>query len=536
MKNGYNQMDTGRHFFFPHIDFPQKLAFVVAIAGMLATHFYMFTNKIVNHDDVNRLLVGDTDAAKIQHGRWAGVIFDHISGSSVSVPIIIGMISTLSVAASCMLLTSLLKVDKKLTIVLICLLVCTFPVSANIFLYNYIADVYFISLFLAAWGVWLIWQDGWRQSALGISLLTLACGCYQAFWCVGVSFLLVHFLQEFFEEKEEWKQLGKKLIKCVALAGVSLILYLIINKAVQSVTGVGAIEYQGLNAMGKFQSVLKLIKVIIVAYFEFLFFFYKKGFFVSSRTMVILNVLLTLFTIVLIVRKGKERKRTLLYWVVSFGCVCAIPLVSNLISVASQNQTHILMQYGFMMPYIICLILMECSEKKEDKIKWMPVLKGAASIMIMCVIYKGYITDNEIYFRQQLNYEATYSYTLRMLYRIEEFEGYTPDMKVALINETPQVNDHITIMQENYPEDMKYFDYLNDMVGTEPGTFVKRANDISDFCRHYHGYDLQLAEIDSLPDLAGTEEFLKMDTYPQAGGMKIINGVLVIKLPDGIAH
>ena len=156
--------------------------------------------------------------------------------------------------------------------------------------------------------------------------------------------------------------------------------------------------------------------------------------------------------------------------------------------------------------------------------------------MILCVIYKGYITDNEIYFRQQLNYEATYSYTLRMLYRIEEFEGYTPDMKVALINETPQVNDHITIMQENYPEDMKYFDYLNDMVGTEPGTFVKRANDISDFCRHYHGYDLQLAEIDSLPDLAGTEEFLKMDTYPQAGGMKIINGVLVIKLPDGIAH
>ncbi len=535
MKNEYNQ-PTRRYLFFPEIDICQRLAFIVAVTGMLLTHFYMFTNKIVNHDDVNRLLVGDTDAAKIQHGRWAGVIFDRFSGSSVSVPLIIGMISTFSVAAACMLLTSLLNVKKKLTTALISLLICTFPVSANIFLYNYIADVYFISLFLAVWGVWLILQDGLRQRALGIILLTLACGCYQAFWCVGVGLLLICFLQDFLEEKEEWKQLGKKLIRCVAMAGISIILYLVINKVVQSATGFGAIGYQGLNAMGKFQSVLKLIKVVIVAYLEFLFFFYKKGFFVSSRIMVIINILLTLFTIFLIVRKGKERKRTFLYWLISFGSVCIIPLSANLISVASQNQTHVLMQYGFMAPYIICLILMECNDTKEKKNKWLPVLKGAASIMIVCVIYKGYITDNEIYFRQQLNYEATYSYTLRMLYRIEEFEGYTPDMKVALINETPQINDHIIIMQENYPEDMKYFDYLNDMVGTEPGTFVKRANDISDFCRFYHGYDLKLAEIDLLPELSGTEEFLEMDTYPRAGGMKILNGVLVIKLPDGQVH
>lgn len=58
---------------FPEIDTTTKTAFLFSFIAMLITHLYMFTNKIVHHDDVNRLLVGDTDEVKIQHGRWAGV-------------------------------------------------------------------------------------------------------------------------------------------------------------------------------------------------------------------------------------------------------------------------------------------------------------------------------------------------------------------------------------------------------------------------------------------------------------------------------
>lgn len=532
MSNKHDKM-IKRDAIFPNIGVQQKLAFIVTIIGMLTTHFYMFLNKIINHDDVNRLLVGDTDAAKIQHGRWAGVIFDHVSGSSVSIPYIIGMISTLSVAAACVVLISLLDVRKRISIVLICLLICTFPVSANIFLYNYIADIYFISLFLALWGIWLIRQTKWWQRGAGIILLTLSCGCYQAFWCVGIGVLFICFLFDFLEEKEDKRVLGKKAIKCIVMAGTSMALYLAINKVIQGATGFDAIAYQGLNTMGKFQGLLGMIKVIIVTYFEFLSFFYIKGFFTNSLIMIIINIILTFLTILMFVKKGREKRRTFFYWMVVLLIICTIPIASNLISIASQNQTHVLMQYALLLPYIICLVLLEYDDKKEAESAGHSVIRAATYFMIICVIYKGYVTDNEIYFRQQLNYEATYSYTLRLLYRIEEFEGYTPDMKIALINETPQINDHITIMQENYPDDMEYFEYLNDMVGTEPRTFVKRANDISDFCKYYHGYDLKLTDINSLPDLAETDEFLEMDTYPRTNGMKIINGVLVIKLPDG---
>ena len=68
--------------YFPRVELKQKWAFAACVLTMLVTHLYMFTNKLPNHDDVNRLLVGDTDEVKIQHGRWAGVIFDRISGSS----------------------------------------------------------------------------------------------------------------------------------------------------------------------------------------------------------------------------------------------------------------------------------------------------------------------------------------------------------------------------------------------------------------------------------------------------------------------
>lgn len=88
---GYEVITKKLKEFFPTIKIQQKIAFITTLFAMLLTHLYMFTNEIVNHDDVNRLLVGDTDAAKIQHGRWAAVIFDRVSGSTVGIPYIIGI-------------------------------------------------------------------------------------------------------------------------------------------------------------------------------------------------------------------------------------------------------------------------------------------------------------------------------------------------------------------------------------------------------------------------------------------------------------
>lgn len=516
------------------IENQQKWAFITAVIAMLFTHLYMFTNELLNHDTVNRLLIGDTDAAKIQHGRWAGVIFDHFSGSTMAIPYIIGTISTFAVACSCIILTLILRPRKKITTTIICLLICTFPVSANIFLYNYIADVYFISMFLATLGIWLILQKEWKKETLGVICLTIACGCYQAFWCLGIGFLFIYFLLELLEENEKWEKEIKRITRSLILVGISLVLYLIVNKFVQNVTGYSATEYQGLNAMGNFRGILEILKVIAVAYYEFLIFYYKTGYFVASDVMRILNVILTIGTLALLIKKGKEKKRTILYWCVQIGLICCIPLVTNLISIVSKNQTHALMQYGFVLPYFIFVMLLERTEiEREGKGKrFFAVIYGVAYLVICSVIYKGYITDNEVYFRQKLNYEATYSYTLRLLYRIEEFEGYTPDTQVAMINEEPQYGHHITIMQENYPEEMEYLSYLDNMVGTEPHTFVKNILDITDFCKYFHGYDLKMVDISRLAELAQTKEFSQMKTYPNKESMKMIDGVLVIKLPD----
>lgn len=526
---------------FPEIDTTTKTAFLFSFIAMLITHLYMFTNKIVNHDDVNRLLVGDTDEVKIQHGRWAGVFFDHVSGSSVSVPYIIGGISVLAVAGSCVLLVDIFKVKSRISIILICLLIATFPVSANIFLYGYIADVYFISMFLAVCGGRLLLCGYVPFKLAGTVLLTLACGCYQAFWCMGIGILFLYFVFDFLKfvggGKENIKVWIYQIFQCFFWIGVSLILYLIITKLVQNHTGFGATQYQGLDSMGSYESFWQIIKVLIVSYDEFFVFFYKKGFFVASRMLVIINILLTVFMVAVMIKIGKTNKRSWGFWGIMLGIMICIPLFSNLISVASQNETHVLMEYGYVLPYFICIVLLEhlVSQRKDSRTNvFHAALYISIYIMLFMVVYKGYITDNEIYFRQQLNYEATYSYTLRLLYRIEEFDGYEPYMQVALINENPQVNDHITIMQDNYPYEMKYFDYLNDMVGTEPYTFVKRANDVSDFCKYYHGYDLHLVEIGELQKLAQSETFQQMGTYPDAGGMRLIDDVLVIKLPDGM--
>ena len=42
-----------------------------------------------------------------------------------------------------------------------------------------------------------------------------------------------------------------------------------------------------------------------------------------------------------------------------------------------------------------------------------------------------------------------------------------------------------------------------------------------------------MIEMEKLSDLAATEEFQNMPSYPQAGGMRYIADVLVIKLAGG---
>lgn len=512
--------------FFPAIESKQKWSFIACIITMLVTHLYMFTNKLPNHDDVNRLLVGDTDEIKIQHGRWAGVILDRVSGNSVSIPYVMGFISVLAFAGTAVILVSLFQIEKKLSIALLCGLLCTFPVSASIFLYGYIADAYFISMFLATWGVWLFIQEKISANVCGMALLTLSCGCYQAFWCMGMSLLFLYYFLRFLETKDEWKGFGIKIAKCLGLAVVSLVLYLTVNKVVQTATGYGATDYQGLSAMGQFGGVRGFVRVFVYAYYEFVQFYYLKGSFTGSHLLVAVNVVLTVVVILMMIRRTKERKHFKGYWVIFALMLGLIPLAFNLISVVSMNQTHILMQYTFLMPYIMCLLLLDKSGMKERMI---PVLSYA---LLFIVVYNGFLTDNAIYFRQQLNYEATYSYTVRLLSRIETMEGYDPSIPVAFINENPQNYDHISIMLENYPEEMEYFGFLDGMAATEPHSFVKRANDIADFCKYYHGYDLQLLDMYELSDLAATKEFQDMPTYPQDGGMKYIDGVLVIKLAD----
>lgn len=528
-------MKINAELFFPQMNRQSRTAFTATIIFMLITHLYMFTNKLVNHDDVNRLISGDTDEVKIQHGRWGGVLLDRISGSSFGIPYILGMLSLLAFALTAVLIVSVFRLQSRGIIVLCCALLSTFPVSANIFLYSYIADAYFISMLLAIWGIWLLLQGTKLQMGTGILLLTLSCGTYQAFWCLGMGVLFLYYLLEYLRWADKAKVLGYPIVKSLVGAAVSLVLYLIINWAVQTFTGYGATAYEGLDAMGHFDGALGLLRVIVGAYYEFVRFFYLRGSFVEAPVLAVFNALLTLLVIGLMIYQGTRRKHTLWFWIGLTAAIGCLPFASNLVSIVSKNATHALMQYAFVLPYLLCLILLDRFTVPGGKAFMESCRKGiltVACILLGIIAYKGYLTDNEIYFRQQLYYEQAYSYTLRLLSRIEEMPDYDPFVPVALINETPQSGDHISVLMENYPEDMLKLNYLDEMVGTEPYTLVKRASDVADFCKYYHGYDLRIADAEKLPALAESGIFVQMPTYPQEGSMQYIEGVLVIKLPD----
>lgn len=495
-----------------------KITFLSAVLFGLITHMFALVNECP-HADVFSAYFGY--GAGYSSGRWGLAFLGNIVKKwfgNYPLPWLNGMCSILFLAASAVCIVETFEISAQWNCILISMFTMMCPAIFNTFVYIFTTPYYCFSIMLTCCGVYLVRKKkrGW---ILGIPLLTVSLGIYQAYLGLAASMFVLFLILDCLEESRDlgavfldaWKYLG-------ILCG-SVLLYLGITKvSLKLAGGVTLTSYESINTMGQLH-IKQIPQFIIKAWFEFLApaVTDRNGFsmFWAVRICyILLLAILAILALRLIAKAGKSGKRKMalmLLFLLLFPCGV------NLIYLMCINgYVHTLMRYAQIMVYIAAIVILE--KTGEALLKKAEMLKIRHLLTGICLITAGVfcIQANQMYFGVHQAFTQTKAYYTVLVTQIKSAKGYREGMPVAFAGE---VNDR------TFPSFAAYSKFKT-MSGMDMANYYQIYSN-KGLITYCCGFSPEY--IDDTSEIEETEEYKEMPCYPDYGSIAVLDGVVVVK-------
>lgn len=486
-----------------------------AAFGALA-YFYAFTNKLVNHDEVQSLFM---KGATVDSGRWGLGALDTIF-PNYSMPWIYGVITILLMAVSVCIILNVFQIKNKLLQVLLSGSILVFPSLIGTFGYMFTSSSYAVSFLLAVLAVWFIQKKHWLWGLPAGVCMVLSLSIYQSYIAVAASLLILVLIQQLLKQDKPLAALLRG-IWFVAFLLASLAVYYIGTQVVLKITGVEMNTY----ASGSITlSLSTLPAAIALAYESFWKFFTEnhRGLILGDLSQVmhylVLGAIIVLLLLWLVREKGTSLPRCLLVLVL----VAVLPLAINcMYLITSDESIHTLVLYGFVAVYVLGAILAEeflprTFSGKVLEMSRQIALNGLTLALSLILVSNIYLA-NEAYLHMQLRYENTYAFYSTLVTDIKNNPKFTPESKVAVIGNWEK--------PEFYEEEFGFLHHLTGVHGIAPDSYSKNR-----FLEYYIGVELNFPTEEELTTIQNSPEFAAMACYPYYGSIRMVGDTLVVKL------
>lgn len=194
------------------------------------------------------------------------------------------------------------------------------------------------------------------------------------------------------------------------------------------------------------------------------------------------------------------------------------PLAVCFVNVLS-GDAFVLVLYPYTLVYLYFIWLLEREGYEKGKIYgvWRHRF-GILLVLCMCLWLSRY--SNVSYMKANLVQERTIAYYTTLITRMQSTEGYSENMPVAYVNDTQNKSlATVTITEDLYPEPVVPHTFLNDYSWK---LFIK------EWC----GFSPQEVDFTKREELEMLEEVQDMPIYPNDGSIRIIDGILVVKMTE----
>ncbi len=492
-----------------------------AFAAAMLVHMYMFTNKFLNHDDVDGLLEGCESG--LSSGRWllpaAAGLTGNFSSSWLS-----GMAGSLCLALLCVLTVRLFRIRQLCPALLMSLLLVSFPSVTSTFTYMFNAAPDFEALTVSVLAALLIRKETVRSCAAGILLLGCAMGIYQAYLSATATLLVMCLILDVCDDRwgGNWKAfLGTAVRQVLCLLG-GLVFYFAVLQMCLKVTGTVLSEYQGISSMGRVTPVWLLERAVLAfqSYFRFLTGRLYPVFPRWAAGLVFLSAAAGFLAVGVYVVRGRLWRQTGMMVFLFLLCT-AFPVATMLPYLMTGGNIHMLMLYPevftLVIPSVILDRLRTDPERMRDAVQKAVLLLAAGLVLLEAVLgWQCILADSRAYFAMDITCENVYAFYAKLTAKIEMYPGYTPDTLVALAG-TAKI-----------PETVPDPGMTGVLVGEQALNMYSRRR----LMLYFLGTSMCWVDDEWEKALMETEKFRSMPCYPAQGSIDMVEGVLTVKFSE----
>lgn len=504
-------------------DLPRlKLVFFCTLVFSLAAHAYMYFSLAPTHDGLNTMIAGGWYSySQFGLGRFMEPVYTALRGV-YAVPWLVGMLSILFLGAATYLLVSVIGIQNRISIALLCGLFSTnMTTIATNATFIYCIDTYMLSLLLACAGVWA-WERLPRAGVwAAVPLFVMSMGLYQSYISVAIGAALILLIRDVMQGRRLaalWRQALRYAVSLLAGAGA----YYVVLKLTLAYTQ--APITHGYNGLGNLfaSDLVSVLKLIPMAYYKFAGFFigYRSYNTLFSRLCVVLLFLCGLFFWLRALRSKKPRGPELAFLVLA---VCLLPLGLNFSCVLCAGLSHELMIFPFMLVYVLLLLPLEWDVLPSGGGRAPRLCRGAVFALCAVTVLRCIVVANGAYYYKQIIDKASYPYVFSIVQDIESTDGYEPGVTpVAVLGSV----NHSFIQRQT--DDFPLYEHVFGMGYT---TDVTYSTTFEQYCRFILGHPVnQIQDNGQLSALAQSEAVQAMPVFPHEGYCRMVDGVMVIRL------
>lgn len=506
----------------------RKLCFFTVIASMLI-HFQLYALMITGPDTLINSMYHQADIWEAMLLRFGLDFVQMLKGNIVS-PILATLISSIFLGISVILVIDILEIKNKFLKYLIALVFTVAPNISAALSFFYCSDAYMLGMLLAIIPVLIIRKSKNKNFPIlvGGLLIALAMGMYQTYLSVTMVLCIATLIIDILNKKET-KEIFISLFKYMTMGIIGIILFYLISYITIILKNLQVSAYNGADSIG-FATLLNIFNLLPESYQSFFNYFFNDKILPNTiwntNLFYIVIFSVALISILYIIIKEKIYKN-----IVNIILICIFIIISpvcfGIIEIIVPDvNIHILMACS--MIYIIPIFLKIIEMLPKTKKTW--ILKYFIIVCTIGITWNYTWQDNASYIAIKSMQNQAESTVLKLVTRIEQLEGYNPQMPVLFLGGLE--NNSYLSRKNTQIEAKKLFDRTWGFIANNSTIWWGNLDSWRKILYEYIGVNMNLVSEWECTDIFNTEEYKNMKYYPEKGSIKIINNTVVVKLSD----
>ena len=514
--------------FLKWLDKKKKMAFFITIIVGIITHITMITEMIMSQDGLwNSISYSRAGLWETTLGRWGIELITRVT-SFIAIPSITTIFNIILMAITAVFLVDLFNLKSKISIFFTSIALVLTPTFTVTLLYVYTSFAYCANMLIATLVVWFIYKFPYKKWGIVLSSICfmMVLSIYQSYVGVTVGLCVMVSVLHLIKGEKSIKEIFINILKTVISVIAGGIIYYIITMILLKVSGVEFAAYKGANNISIMDIILNLKTTIIQAYKDFLFFFLGDSIVYNSnyRREVLYGIFFLMFGISCLISifsiKSENKKERVFRIVISILFLALLPLALNIIDVIACSTTIYALtgtQLILMIPFAFAIF---------ELIEKFIILKWIGVLFCVLIMLTYYIATNTSYSALKLTYNQAYSTTVRIMDRIENTTGYTKDAEILFGG---------IVGNNNYPRTSSLYNYtIGSIVNntTFHGTYAGQIGTWMSFLKVFLGVDFVPCSENTYYTIVNSQEYKDMDVFPATNSVKVLNGIVVVKLSE----